>query len=49
MDKFQSLQQNPLVSYIPKSYNPITIPINLSEKEIQIFEIIKEIIKENSL
>ena len=49
MDKFQSLQQNSLVAYKPKTVNPITIPINLTEKETQSFEILKETIKENNL
>ena len=49
MDNFQSLKGNTLASYKPNTNNPITIPIILSEKEMQIFEILKEIIKENNL
>ena len=47
--KFLNLQQNPLISYKPIIENPITNPINLSEKEIKIFDIIKETIKINNL
>ena len=49
MLKFSILQQNSLVAYKPMTYNLIEEPINLSDKEIQIFEILKEIIKENNL
>ena len=49
MTNFIALQQNQLVSYNPSIENVITNPINLSSKEIKIFEIIKEVIKEKNL
>ena len=49
MLNFSILQQNSLVEYKPKIYNPILEQLNLSSKEIQIFGILKEIIKENNL
>ena len=49
MTNFVALQQNQLVSYKPSTENVITNPINLSSKEIKIFEIIKEVIKEINL
>ena len=47
--KFLNLQKNPLISYKPNTDNQMTNPINLSEKEKKIFEIIKETIKINNL
>lgn len=49
MVDFKTLQLNPLLSYKTSINNSITIPINLSPDEIKIFEIFKEIIKENNL
>ena len=49
MIKFPFFLQNSLVEYKPITYNPLTVPINLSEKEKQIFNLLKEIIKENNL
>ena len=49
MVDFKTLQLNPLVTYT--TLKPISIenPINLSQKEAQIFDLFKEIIKENNL
>ena len=49
MIDFQTLQLNPLTSYTTKTSISITNPINLSPKEIQIFNLFKEIIKEKNL
>jgi len=49
MVDFKTLQSNPLVSYETLKPNSITNPINLSLKEAQIFDLFKEIIKENHL
>ena len=49
MVDFKTLQSNPLVSYTTLKPNSITNPINLSLKEAQIFDLFKEIIKENHL
>ena len=49
MINFSDLQQNSLLKYEPKINNPIIDPINLSSKEIKIFEILKQIIKERNL
>ena len=49
MIKFPSFLQNSLIAYKPIIFNPLTVPINLSEKEKQIFNLLKEIIKENNL
>ena len=49
MSKFQSLLQNELISYKISNENMITNPIKLSEKEIKICELLKEIIRENKL
>ena len=46
---FKTLQSNPLISYITTKPTSITNPINLSQKEIQIFDLFKEIIKEKNL
>ena len=46
---FKTLQSNPLVSYSILKPNSITNPINLTEKEIQIFNVFKEIIEEKNL
>ena len=49
MIDFKTLQSNPLVSYSPLKPISITNPINLSQKETQIFDRFKEIIKEKHL
>ena len=49
MVDFKILQSNPLVSYTTLKPNSITNPINLTQKETQIFELFKEIIKEKNL
>ena len=49
MIDFKTLQSNPLVSYTTLKPKSITNPINLSQKETQIFDLFKEIIKENNL
>ena len=46
---FKTLQLNPLIAYSTLKPNSITNPINLSQKEIQIFDLFKEIIKEKKL
>ena len=49
MIDFKTLQSNPLVSYTTLKPKSIANPINLSQKETQIFDLFKEIIKENNL
>ena len=49
MSDFKTLQLNPLVSYTISKEISITNPINLSPKETKIFDLFKEIIKENNL
>lgn len=49
MVDFKILQSNPLVSYTTLKPKSITNPINLTQKETQIFELFKEIIKEKNL
>ena len=49
MIDFKALQSNPLVSYT--TLKPISIinPINLTQKETQIFDLFKDIINEKNL
>ena len=49
MIDFKALQLNPLVSYKALKPNSITNPIKLTPKEMQIFDLFKEIIKEKNL
>ena len=49
MVDFKILQSNPLVSYTTLKPHSITNPINLTQKETQIFKLFKEIIKEKNL
>ena len=49
MIDFKILQSNPLVSYTTLKPISIAIPINLSQKETQIFDLFKVIIKEKNL
>ena len=49
MIDFKTLQSNSLVSYTTLKPKSMTNPINLSQKETQIFDLFKEIIKENNL
>ena len=48
MIDFKTLQLNQLVSYKTSKENPIANPIILSPKEVEIFEVFKEIITENN-
>jgi len=49
MIDFKTLQSNPLLSYTPLKPISITNPINLTQKETQIFDLFKDIIKEKNL
>ena len=46
---FEFLRKNQLVSYKPTTKIPISNPIKLSQKDIQLFDLFKEIIKENDI
>ena len=46
---FKTLQSNLLISYVTTKPNSIVNPINLSQKEIKIFDLFKEIIKEKNI